>query len=304
MQRRDFLKCAGGVAVAGATLGNAIAEESAPASQDPFKLAYAPHFGMFRQSAGSDLVDQIQFAADQGFTAWEDNGMKTKPPETQEKIARAMEQLGMRMGVFVATGDFKNVTFAGDDQAAHDKVLRDIRESIPVAKRVNAKWMTVAPGRLHQGLEWDYQTANCIDLLKRCVEILEPHGLVMVLEPLNWWTNHPGLFLHKIPQAYLICRAVGSPSCKILFDIYHQQITEGNLIPNMERSWDEIGYFQIGDNPGRKEPGTGEINYRNVFKYIHDKGFDGVLGMEHGISQPGKEGELALIAAYRQADNF
>jgi hydroxypyruvate isomerase len=135
-------------------------------------------------------------------------------------------------------------------------------------------------------------------------EVCEPAGLVMVLEPLNWWANHPGLFLTKIPQAYLICKAVDSPSCKILDDLYHQQISEGNLIPNMDKAWDEIPYFQIGDNPGRKEPGTGEINYRNVFKHIHDKGFTGILGMEHGNSIPGEAGEWAVIKAYQEADDF
>lgn len=125
----------------------------------------------------------------------------------------------------------------------------------------------------------------------------------MVLEPLNFF-NHPGLFLSKIPQAYQICKSVNSPSCKILFDIYHQQIQEGNLIPNMEKTWDEIAYFQIGDNPGRNEPTTGEINYKNIFKYIHQKGFDGILGMEHGNSIKGKEGELAVINAYKETDKF
>ena len=79
---------------------------------------------------------------------------------------------------------------------------------------------------------------------------------------------------------------------------------EGNLIPNMKMAWDEIAYFQIGDNPGRKEPTTGEINYKNVFKYIHAKGYKGILGMEHGNSKKGKEGELAVIEAYRISDNF
>ena len=111
----------------------------------------------------------------------------------------------------------------------------------------------------------------------------------MVLEPLNPWRDHPGLFLTRMPQAFQICSAVGSPFCKILDDLYHQQITEGNLIPNIDRSWSEIAYFQIGDNPGRKEPGTGEINYKNVFTHIHAKGFTGIMGMEHGNSQPGKE---------------
>ena len=126
----------------------------------------------------------------------------------------------------------------------------------------------------------------------------------MVLEPLNWWANHPGCFLHKIPQAYQICRAVDRRSCKILFDLYHQQITEGNLIPNIDRAWSEIGYFQSGDNPGRKEPGTGEINYRNVFRHIHSKGFQGIVGMEHGNSKRGVQGDQAVIRAYIEADQF
>ena len=125
----------------------------------------------------------------------------------------------------------------------------------------------------------------------------------MVLEPLNP-RDHPGLFLTKASQAYEICKAVDSPSCKILYDIYHQQITEGNLIPNIEASWDEIAYFQIGDNPGRKEPTTGEINYRNVFRYIHNKGYRDVLGMEHGNSMKGVEGEKAVIEAYQFSDDF
>jgi hydroxypyruvate isomerase len=98
---------------------------------------------------------------------------------------------------------------------------------------------------------------------------------------------------------------VASPSCKILYDIYHQQITEGNLIPNINRAWDEIAYFQVGDNPGRNEPGTGEINYRNVFRHIHGKGFTGVVGMEHGNSiRQSREGERAVIDAYVAADAF
>jgi hydroxypyruvate isomerase len=123
----------------------------------------------------------------------------------------------------------------------------------------------------------------------------------MVLEPLS---DTPDLFLRHSDQTYAICKAVNSPACKILFDMYHMQRNEGNIIKNIEATWDEIAYFQIGDNPGRKEPGTGEMNYKNIFKYIHQKGYRGIYGMEHGIAGKGKEGELALIEAYRQADNF
>jgi hydroxypyruvate isomerase len=259
---------------------------------------------MFRHHAGNDLVDQVNFMADEGFTALEDNGMMRRSVADQERVARAMERRGLSMGVFVAEADFKKKTFVTRDPAVRDALVKKMKAAVEVAKRVNALWCTVVPGAFHPGLEPEYQTANCIENLKSCAEVCEPAGLVMVLEPLNPWRNHPGLFLTRIPQAYQICRAVGSPSVKILNDLYHQQITEGNLIPNIDRAWPEIAYFQVGDNPGRKEPGTGEINYRNVFKHIHHKGFAGVVGMEHGNSRPGREGERAVIEAYRRADGF
>ena len=305
MQRRDLLK---NTLAAGAALGfGAWPSRGASASAAPvrsFKLKYAPHFGMFKHSAGEDLIDQIQFMADQGFTAFEDNGMASRPVDVQERIARTLERLGMTMGVFVAEADFQRVTFASDAPEMREELKNKARAAVEVGKRVGAKWTTVAPGLFDLGLEWDYQTANVVENLKWFAGILEPSGLVMVLEPLNHWTDHPGLFLSKIPQAFLICQAVGSPSCKILFDMYHQQITEGNIIPNIDRAWDEVAYFQIGDNPGRKEPTTGEMNYKNIFKHIHDRGWTGVLGMEHGNSKPGKEGEQALIQAYVDCDDF
>ena len=303
MDRRQLLKTTLG---AGAALGlgglGTRAATGAPVRS--FKLKYAPHLGMFRHSAGEDLIDQVKFMADQGFTALEDNGMPNRPVEVQDKIAAEMTRLGMTMGVFVAEADFENVTLASNKPEARELVEKKAKMAVEVAKRVNAKWTTVVPGRYDDGLEWDYQTAQVVDNLKRFAEIIEPAGLVMVLEPLNPWRDHPGLFLTKMPQAYMICQAVGSPSCKILCDIYHQQITEGNLIPNIDRSWDEIAYFQMGDNPGRKEPTTGEINYKNIFQHIHGKGYTGVMGMEHGNSKPGKEGEQAVIDAYVSCDSF
>jgi hydroxypyruvate isomerase len=288
-----------------ASSANALTGAGSPLqAKRKFKLNYAPHFGMFKNHAGADQIDELKFMADQGFTALEDNGLKGRPVELQERIGKELQRLNMQMGVFVASADFNKVTFASSKQEDRDKLLQDIRDSVEVAKRVNAKWATVVLGRYDQRLEWDYQTALVIDNLKRCAEIFEPAGLVMVLEPLNAWRDHPGLFLTKIPQAYLICRAVNSPACKILFDMYHQQITEGNIIPNIDKSWNEVAYFQVGDNPGRKEPTTGEMNYQNIFKHIHAKGFKGVVGMEHGNSKPGKEGEQAVIDAYVRSDQF
>jgi hydroxypyruvate isomerase len=257
---------------------------------------------MFREHAGGDPVGQLRFMAEQGFRSLEDNGMRDRSRREQERIATEMGRLGMRMGVFVAhTIYWREPNLAGGGKDRREEFLDEIRAAVEVAKRVNATWMTVVPGHVDLGLHPDYQTANVVESLKRAAAILEPHGLVMVLEPLNP-RDHPGLFLKRIPQAYQICRAVDSPACKILDDLYHQQVTEGNLIPNIDAAWDEIGYFQIGDNPGRDEPTTGEINYRNVFRHIREKGYTGVLGMEHGNSRPGREGERAVIEAYRAVD--
>lgn len=268
-----------------------------------FTLNYAPHFGMFESLAGSDLTDQIKFIAESGFRALEDNGMKNRSVNTQKKIAAEMQRQNMQMGVFVAhTIGWQEPNLTTGDPDLLNHFLREIKDSIEVAKRVNATWMTVVPGRVDPRLEMNYQTANVIDALKRASALLEPHNLTIVIEPLNTLRDHPGQFLTKISQAYQICEAVDSPSCKILFDIYHQQITEGNLIPNIDYSWDQIAYFQVGDHPGRNEPTTGEINYKNVFTHIHNKGWEGIIGMEHGNSMSGKKGEQAVIEAYRSCD--
>jgi hydroxypyruvate isomerase len=305
MERRNFIKKAtvGGVALSGLTsVLSATGAESVLPQSEKFKLKYGPHFGMFKNSAGDDLIDQIKYMADQGFTAFEDNGMMGRDVETQEKIAKTLTDLNMLMGVFVVEkgGNLANTLAAGKKEHL-DIFLDGCRRAVEVAKRVNAKWMTVVPGSFERKLPIGIQDSNVIDALRRGAEILEPHGLVMVLEPLS---DSPDLYLQTSQQSYMICKAVNSPSCKILYDIYHMQKMEGNLINNIELTWDEIAYFQIGDNPGRKEPTTGEINYKNVFKYIYDKGYNGVMGMEHGISGEGIEGEKRLIQAYREVDAF
>jgi hydroxypyruvate isomerase len=305
VDRRTFLATgltAGAMAILSKT-AKAL-QTTQPSGNHKFKLKYAPHFGMFRHHAGDDLIDQLKFMADEGFTALEDNGMMSRPKDEQEKIARQMSRLGMTMGVFVAYGEFRKTTFVISSKSVQKMLVKQMEAAVEVARRVNAKWCTMVPGAYDNSTEWDYQTANAIENLKRCAEVCEPAGLIMVLEPLNAWSNHPGLFLTRIPQAYQICRAVASPCCKILDDLYHQQITEGNLIPNIDMAWKEIAYFQVGDNPGRNEPTTGEINYKNVFKHLYNKGYEGIVGMEHGNSKRGQKGERAVIEAYRTCDSF
>ena len=108
----------------------------------------------------------------------------------------------------------------------------------------------------------------------------------------------------KDPELQQIINEVRFSNIFIQYDIYHMQVMEGDLARNLQRHLPRIGHVQLADNPGRNEPGTGEMNYKNIFKHIYNKGYKGVMGMEHGNAGKGKEGELALIKAYREADDF
>jgi len=306
MQRRKFLGQS--VLTAGATLltGTGVLAankgNSTAAADKPFNLNYGIHQGMFKNSAGNDFIDQIKYAYDMGFRSIEDNGMMGRSVDMQKKIGDTLAKLGMTMGVFVLDkgGNGANTLAAGKPEFI-EIFLKGCRDSIEVAKRCNATLTTVVPGNYERRLPIGVQTGNVIEALRRGAEILEKHKIVMVLEPLS---DTPDLFLRYSDQTYMICKGVNSPSCKILFDIYHMQKNEGNIINNIDKTWDEIAYLQIGDNPGRNEPTTGEINYKNVFKHIYNKGYKGILGMEHGTANPGKEGEMMLIKAYRESDSF
>lgn len=265
-------------------------------------MKFSPDFNLFKGAAGEDPLDQISWAYDQGFRAWESTGLKNRSIEEQEAISQQIHKLGMEFGQFVGTVTFSDVTFAGKNEDNRNAVIVDAKKSLEIAKRMGTKTVHIVLGLADPKLSWNFQMANAIELLKRLVGIYEPEGITMVIEPMNHKIDHPGMFLHSVSQAYAIVKGVGSQNLKILFDIYHVQIQEGNILPTLELAWDEVGYFQIGDTPGRNEPGTGEINYKNVLQYIYEKGYTGFLGLEHRNSKSGKEGALATVQAYREVD--
>lgn len=284
---------AAGAACAGATQSNAAR----------FSMRFAPHEGSFKSRGGR--IEQIAYAADQGFTAWEDNEAAGRSVAEQAAMAKALADRGMTMGVFVASmpkwGEMRP-RFGANDGGDREAFLADIRNSVEVAKRLNAKWATVVTGFMDLRVPQDIQTARVIDTMRRAGDIVAPHGLTLVMEPLNTRTDHPGVYLQTVSQGLAVARGADRPGVKILADLYHEQIQSGNLIPTMEACWPEIAYLQFGDNPGRKEPGSGEINYGNIVKWLKAKRYAGVIGMEHGNSAEGRAGEERLVAAYRAID--
>ena len=329
MNRRSFTKTAFAAALGGVAASRALGDAKLADITDntaPYKSKFAPHFGLLKASLEAAFkkpfkqispVDQLQFFYDLGFRALEDNGMMSRPVETQEAIAKKMESLGMEMGVFCAHTEWKLSSYSGnrldtkikkvnnlierDPKAVRGALVAQMEKAIEVGKRVNAKWCTVVPGLEDPTLAPEFQFANVVDNLRYMADVCAKTGIIMVLEPLNIF-NHPNLFLKRVPQAYAVCRAVNSPYCKILDDMYHQQITEGNLIPNFDMARSEIAYVQVGDVPGRKEPTSGEINFKNVFRHLWESGYRGVIGMEHGQTDWTLEGDKKFIAAYRSID--
>ncbi|MBP2831047.1 TIM barrel protein [Aquimarina sp. U1-2] len=271
-----------------------------------FKLKFAPHIGltsledgMFVNHAGQDPISQIEFIASQGFKGIEDNFMKIRPVAQQIAIAQVLERNGMQLGSFVHnTTTWQDATLVSEPSEVREIILKEIKETVEVAKRVNGKYLTLLSGKSHPTLERQYQKANFIQNLRVIAEEAEKAGLILGLEAING-TEFQGTFITKVTDAYEIVKAVNSPSIKLTFDMYHVQIENGNVINNFDKTFDEITYVHMADNPGRSEPGTGEMNFENILKYIYKSGYKGFIDMEHVSTIPGKEGEQNILTIYK-----
>jgi hydroxypyruvate isomerase len=283
-------------------LATPLAAPVLPALAAPYSyhLRYAPRIGFLSDVS---IPRQLEIYAENGFHAFEYNGLPRHELKEIETFRKKMDDLKMSMGVFVVnSGGWK-----GDAMVApgfHEGFLRDVRRAVEIHNIIGNECATVTSGLAVKNLSFEQQTKNAIDVLKRAGDLVANTRMTLVLEPLNIRVDHAGYFVVFSDHAYQIMKAVNHPKVKILFDIYHQQISEGNIINHIRKYWDEIAYFQVGDVPGRKEPGTGEINYRNIFRAIHEKGYRGMLGMEHGLSLAGQAGLQKCFDEYRKADQF
>lgn len=167
--------------------------------------------------------------------------------------------------------------------------LEVAKESVKTAKALGVQNLIVTTGQQRTDATRDEQHANIVLALREAAPVFEDAGITCVLEPLNVLHDHIGYFLFSSYEAFGIIREVDNSSVKLLFDVYHQQISEGNLIPNIRDNIGLIGHFHIADNPGRNEPGTGEINYKNVFNAIREGGYSRYIGLEYVPVKPPEE---------------
>ena len=184
----------------------------------------------------------------------------------------------------------------------HEEFLKQTQLAIDAARAVGAKQLVTLTGNEMGGVPRSEQMANAVAAMRAAAPMLEKNGMTAIVEVLNTYVNHAGYFLYYVRDGAELIDRVGSPNVKLLFDIYHVQIMEGNLIESVRSNIDRIGHFHVGDVPGRHQPGTGEINYRNVFKAIYDQGdrFRGSVALEYSPTVPLEQD----LAAMRELANF
>jgi hydroxypyruvate isomerase len=267
-----------------------------------FSRGFAPHLGMFRHHAGNDAVDQVKFLADEGFVALEDSGLRAKPVALQSRIGEELARRQMTMGLFVAVADFSRPTFASGSVDLRNAVLRELRSAVETARRVGGRYLAVIPGKRVPALSPVVQMRHAADTLRCCADLCERHDLTLLLEPIDLGSDSSRLFLRTASQAAELCRTVGRSSCRLLVDVYQQATAGHDVATLLAQTRDVLGYVQLGDCPGRKKPGTGDLDFARLLALLDGIGYPGLLGMEHGKRLPGREGERAVIAAYRALD--
>ncbi|MFN7947550.1 MAG: TIM barrel protein [Blastocatellia bacterium] len=305
MERRDFIRTAAGITL-GAVAADSAAIESSAAPVKPkgkYHIRYAPHLTILSDQKRPDYLtipQRLELVAEHGFDAVEYNSLYQHPFSEIEEIRKKMDSLGIEMGIFVCNPD--GWTDAGVvNPKHHEKFLQQVRRAIEIHKIIGNRSVTTLTGMAVPGMSRSVARANIVDGFKKAADLLAPTKLRLVVEPLNH-LDHPGFYMTHADELYEVIDRVNSPNVRMLFDLYHLQITQGNLINSFRQCVKLVGYIQSGDVPGRKEPGTGEVNYRNVLKAIYDAGYTDILGMEHGTSLPGRDGVLKMFEAYKQAD--
>lgn len=291
LNRRAFvgIGIAGGVALSGPETDST---RQASAAQLPGKTPhtrFAVNIEMWWRKL--PLLDRIRKTAELGFPA-----VEFWPYENKDvpAIAKLCEQLKVDVAQFTAWG-FK----PGMNDPRHEDAFVDkVQESCQVAHRLRCDKMTVVAGNNQPGMTQDEMHAQVIKALRRAAPIAEREKVAMILEPMNGRVDHPGHCLYGSADALKICRAVGSPFVKINWDLYHMQISEGDLCGHLQEGFDQIGYLQLADHPGRNEPGTGEVHYNRVLRQAHDLGYRDYVGLE---CRP-KTTELAAAAGVAAAD--
>lgn len=227
---------------------------------------------------GMKLPEQMRKVAEAGYQGFEFGDWRAYDPAEITKLAH---QLKLECACLVGNRGVNPKGMGLTNPSEREGFLAELSASIEAAKRYETTRLVTLTANEVPGVPRETQHQSIVEGLKRAHDLVAPHKITLIVEPLNTLVDHQGYYLNHIAEAWQIMREVDSPYLKILFDIYHVQIMDGNLIKNIRENIAHIGHFHVGDVPGRHEPGTGEIDYRNVFAAIRNTGFRGFVAMEY-----------------------
>ncbi len=273
MNRRKFLK-GSAAALIGAGLTSCGSDEE---TNDTATIGKTPHskFAVNVEMWWTDLpfLERIDMVASLGFPAIEFWGHESKD---LDQIKAACDSHGLGIAQFTAWGFNPGM----NNPVNHGAFEEAIGKACEVAKKLDCKLATVVGGDDQEGMTQEEMHEQIIVALKRVAPIAEANDLTLILEPMNIRVDHKGHSLYGSPPAVRICREVSSSHVKINWDFYHMHITEGDLCGRLREGFDQVGYLQLADHPGRNEPGTGEIHYPRVLKEAYELGYRGYVGLE------------------------
>jgi len=239
-----------------------------------------------------NLPQMMEKVAEAGYQGFEFGNWRAQDADA---ITKLKNKLGIECACLVGNRAVNPKGMTLVDPADRAAFLAEIQASTEAAKRFETTRLVTLTGNELPGVPREAQHKSIVEGLKRAHDVVAPHGVTLIVEPLNTLVNHQGYYLNHTAEAFEIMHELASPNVKILFDIYHVQIMDGNLIDTIRRNIGSIGHFHVGDVPGRHEPGTGEINYTNVFRAIRETGFRDFVAMEYG---PSKD-PMATLASVR-----
>ena len=279
------MRAAGSVPIGFHALGSGVAGAAAAAAPPPYTISINIEI-MFNAGRGNPPMpkaDRIRAVAAKGFKAY---SYWNATPDERKAMIKAQQDTGLTCVSLVGTGNAGGTT-GFTKPGAEDALLAEIKERVEIAHEFGTKPDLITfVGIIQPDVPWEQQRKQIVDGLKRAGDIAATRGVVITVEPLSVNPNQPRRAMDRCIEAYPIIRDVNHPSVKICFDLYHLQRTEGNLIVNMRTGLQDklIKIVQIGDNPGRLEPGTGEIHYPFVFKELRRLNWTGYVDTEHGTS--------------------
>ena len=281
MNRRSFL-AAGAAALPALSLNGNAASLLMQQKKKPNRLNLSVTWGMMNRLPIYDALAKIN---DLGYEAYE--MFNWRDPKVLDMFLTEAPKFPSLTCATLVSNKGPTASDCGlVNPKERDQFLKEMEAAIAVANQFKCKRLVTLTGNDVPGMSREAMMESAVAGLKTAAPLLEKNGITAVIEILNTYVNHPKYYLYLANDAAKMIDAVGSPNVKILFDIYHVQIMEGNLIPLIRQHIKRIDHFHIGDHPGRHQPGTGEINYRNVFKAIYDLGYEGYAALEYSPTIP------------------